>query len=225
MSTWTCYCHGGLERGAFWNLIKAMGYSSEQPSSEAEGKVEQKKNVQGHEPCVFVLCDPPLSLWQEVVLLHWHWGQSSGFWVSAGHTHRCYLSTIARGHLGQWACLRLNQAACISEGWTWYGLRPKTGGGWLGLLGDLSIQGSLRGSDGKVCLQSGRVGFHPWVGRIPWRREWQPTPVFLPGGFHRQRSLAGCSPCGRKELDMTEQLISLIFFFNLEYSGFVLLLD
>ena len=36
-----------------------MGYSSEQPSSEAEGKVEQKKNVQGHEPCVFVLCDPP----------------------------------------------------------------------------------------------------------------------------------------------------------------------
>ena len=99
-------------------------------------------------------------------------------------------------------------------------------GGWLGLLGDLSIQGSLRGSDGKVCLQSGRVGFHPWVGRIPWRREWQPTPVFLPGGFHRQRSLAGCSPCGRKELDMTEQLISLIFFFfNLEYSGFVLLLD
>ena len=37
-----------------------MGYSSEQPSSEAKGKVEQKKNVQGHEPCVFVLCDPPL---------------------------------------------------------------------------------------------------------------------------------------------------------------------
>ena len=83
------------------------------------------------------------------------------------------------------------------------------------MLGDLSIQGSLRGSDGKVCLQSGRVGFHPWVGRIPWRREWQPTPVFLPGGFHRQRSLAGCSPCGRKELDMTEQLISLIFFFSI----------
>ena len=33
----------------------------------------------------------------------------------------------------------------------------------------------------------------------PWRREWQPTPVFLPGGFHRQRSLVGCSPWGHKE--------------------------
>ena len=40
----------------------------------------------------------------------------------------------------------------------------------------------------------------------PWRRAWQPIPVFLPGEFHRQRSLAGYSPWSRKELDMTEQL-------------------
>ena len=38
----------------------------------------------------------------------------------------------------------------------------------------------------------------------PWRREWQPTPVFLPGESHGQRSLVGYSPWGRKELDMTE---------------------
>ena len=44
------------------------------------------------------------------------------------------------------------------------------------------------------------------VGKIPWRREWLPTPVFLPGEFHGQRSLAGHSPWGLKELDMTEQL-------------------
>ena len=38
------------------------------------------------------------------------------------------------------------------------------------------------GSDGKsICLQCGRPGFDPWVGKIPWRRKWQPTPVFLPG--------------------------------------------
>ena len=37
-----------------------------------------------------------------------------------------------------------------------------------------------------------------WVGKIPWRRKWQPTPVFLPGESHRQRSLAGYSPWGRK---------------------------
>ena len=39
----------------------------------------------------------------------------------------------------------------------------------------------------------------------PWRREWMPTPVFLPGEFHGQRSLAGYSPWGRKESGMTEQ--------------------
>ena len=40
-----------------------------------------------------------------------------------------------------------------------------------------------------------------------WKREWQPTSIFLPGEFHGQRRLAGCSPWGCKELDMTEQLI------------------
>ena len=45
----------------------------------------------------------------------------------------------------------------------------------------------------------------PGVGKIPWRRAWQPTPVFLPGEFHGQRSLAGYSPRGLTESDMTEQ--------------------
>ena len=48
--------------------------------------------------------------------------------------------------------------------------------------------------------------FYPWVGKIPWRREWLSTPVFLPGKSHGQRSLAGYSPWGQKELDTTEQL-------------------
>ena len=39
-----------------------------------------------------------------------------------------------------------------------------------------------------------RYGFNPWVGKIPWRSKWQPTPVFLPGEFHGQRSLVGYSP-------------------------------
>ena len=41
----------------------------------------------------------------------------------------------------------------------------------------------------------------------PWRREWQPTPVFLPGEFHGQRNLVDYSPWGRKESDTTKQLI------------------
>ena len=49
-----------------------------------------------------------------------------------------------------------------------------------------------------------RCRFNPWVGKIPWRRKRQPIPVFLPGKFHRQRSLVGYSPWGHKELDMTE---------------------
>ena len=52
--------------------------------------------------------------------------------------------------------------------------------------------------------------FNPWVGKIPWRRQWQSTPV-LPGEFHGQRSLAGSSPWGRKELDTTEQLTLFLF--------------
>ena len=45
--------------------------------------------------------------------------------------------------------------------------------------------------------------FDPWVGKIPWRRKWQPTPVFLPGKSHGQRTLAGYRPWGREESDMT----------------------
>ena len=55
----------------------------------------------------------------------------------------------------------------------------------------------------------GRPGFDPWVGKIPCRREWLPTPVFWPGEFHGLYSL-----WGHKELDMTERL-SLSFFCNI----------
>ena len=55
-------------------------------------------------------------------------------------------------------------------------------------------------------MQGERDGFPPWVRKIPWRREWQPTPVFLPGKSHGLRSLAGYSLWGHKELDTTECL-------------------
>ena len=47
---------------------------------------------------------------------------------------------------------------------------------------------------------AGDHGFHTWVGKIPWRRKWQPTPVFLPGKSHGQRSLVGHSPWGHKRI-------------------------
>ena len=48
------------------------------------------------------------------------------------------------------------------------------------------------------------TGFDPWVEKITWRKEWLPTPAFLPGESHGQRSLAGYTPCDLKQLDMTE---------------------
>ena len=70
-----------------------------------------------------------------------------------------------------------------------------------------------------VCLQCGRLGFHPWVGKIRWRRKWQSTPVLLPGESHEQRSLVGYSPWSRKELDTTERLNLLTYLWNIEESS------
>ena len=70
-----------------------------------------------------------------------------------------------------------------------------------------SVIGFPDGSDGKESpCNAGDPGLIPGSGRFPWRREWQPTPVFLPGEFHGQRSLVGNSPWSHKELDTTEQL-------------------
>ena len=64
------------------------------------------------------------------------------------------------------------------------------------------------GTSGKELTYQGRrlkrCGFNPWVGKIPWRRKWQPTPVFLPRESHGQRSLVGHGPWGHKEPDTTE---------------------
>ena len=54
------------------------------------------------------------------------------------------------------------------------------------------------------CRRHKKCRFDPWVKKIPWRRAWQPTPVFTSREFHEQRSLVGCSPYGHKEVDTTE---------------------
>ena len=63
-------------------------------------------------------------------------------------------------------------------------------------------KGSPGGDSGKEsacqCRRRKRRGFDPWVRKIPWRRKWQPTLVFLPGAFHGQRSLVGYNPRGHK---------------------------
>ena len=69
-----------------------------------------------------------------------------------------------------------------------------------------ALWGFPGGSDSKkksTCI-AGRPGFDSWVKKIPWNRKWQPTPVFLPAESCGQRSVAGYSPPGHKELDTTE---------------------
>ena len=71
-----------------------------------------------------------------------------------------------------------------------------------------------------ICLQWGRPGFNPWVGKIPWRRKWHPAPVLLPGKSHGQKILVGYGPWGRKESDsaawlhfLSAKTVCLICFF------------
>ena len=62
----------------------------------------------------------------------------------------------------------------------------------------------LRGKESTCqCKRHRRLGSDPWVGKIPWKRKWQPSPMFLPGESHGQRNLLGYSPWGHKESDMT----------------------
>ena len=60
------------------------------------------------------------------------------------------------------------------------------------------MRASLVVSSKESTCQFRRCGFDPWVGKMSWRRNWQPTPVFLPGKSHGQRNMAGYSPWDHK---------------------------
>ena len=62
------------------------------------------------------------------------------------------------------------------------------------------------GKKKKIHLQCRSHSFEPWVGKIPWRRKWQPTPVFLLGKSHGQRSVVAYSLWDSEESDTTERL-------------------
>ena len=79
----------------------------------------------------------------------------------------------------------------------------------------------------RIYLQCRRHSFHPWVWKIPWRREWQPTPVFLPGKSQGQRSLADYDPWGckrvRHDLETKQPRFfkncKHLIFFNVRFEG------
>ena len=59
-------------------------------------------------------------------------------------------------------------------------------------VSQMSLGFPVRLSGRELACQCRRLGFEPWVRKIPWRRNQLPTPIFLPGEFHGWRSLAGC---------------------------------
>ena len=87
--------------------------------------------------------------------------------------------------MNEWGCLHTGQGLSVRS--------------WRYLQNHILLEAKLH-------MQCRRSGFDPWVEKIPQGREWQPTPVFLPGEFHGQRSLASYNPWGREESDMAEQL-------------------
>ena len=68
------------------------------------------------------------------------------------------------------------------------------------MTGEREKEGFLSGAGDKYfvfqCRRCKRLGFDPWVGKIPWSKKWQPASVFLPGEFHGQRSLVGLQSIG-----------------------------
>ena len=94
-----------------------------------------------------------------------------------------------------------------SINWSVHGVQIATPIPQLGEFGGVSPTSEIglpRWCSSKECpCQCRRHRVNPWVGKIPWRRKWQPTPVFLPGKLHGQRSLADSSP--HQELDILSE--------------------
>ena len=90
---------------------------------------------------------------------------------------------------------------------------------WLGIdMDDDSKSTGQKLADS--AMEGIKHGFNPWVWKIPWRREWLPTTVFLPKEFHGQRSLMGYSPWDHRELVMTE-LVKFYFHFGVSQVALV----
>ena len=115
----------------------------------------------------------------------WEWNGEQGNWANVLRTYffkRCFPEDLATNM----------KKRLLSRG--------RYGDIW-GLAFFFFFLAWLLSSKESSC-QSRRRGFSPWVQKIPWRRNWQLTPVFLPGKSHGQRSLVGYSLWDHKELDI-----------------------
>ena len=118
-----------------------------------------------------------------------------------------YKTTESGIYTGDWkAGQNLAQTECIWGKVAELGLDPPPVSGMRNKPVPMQAHWWWKKKNACQCMWLKRCGFSPWMGKIPWRRAWQPTPGFLPGESHGQRNLASYSPCRPKELDTDEWL-------------------
>ena len=138
----------------------------------------------------------PWSKTGKVSNLSW-WGQNLSFPLIILLGELLKLPTLARLHSN--TCMNYLKQLCVP-----YQERRANKLPPIGRNGE--------GSEVKASAHNvGDLGLIPGSGRFPWKRKWQPTPVFLSGESHGQRSLVGYSPQGHKDSDTTERLHLLSF--------------
>jgi len=135
----------------------------------------------------------------------------TGISFSPGRPHQLLAASQRRGWV--WGMLGTRKLAGNIE----TSVRKQEGAGGRGRwVSPFVSEGFPGGASGKEptcwCRRCKRCRFHPWVGKIPWRRAWQPTPVFLPGESHGQRSLAGYSPWGRTVIHYWSDIVCMLCF-------------
>ena len=142
---------------------------------------------------------------------HWDWEtgiftiskylHTKCIWVTTGEKAQLNSLTLGDSTSVKWPERTAAVTGHTGKGWLWGW--PSAGIWDLGSIGTcLEFWYTPDGLAGRLwCIRHKRLRFDPWVRKIPWRRKWQPTPVFLPGEPHRQRSLADCGPWGHKETD------------------------
>ena len=88
--------------------------------------------------------------------------------------------------------MKTSTRICLAESLSFWDLSsPTRDGTWVSVLKARNPTHEATREKKESACQSRRQGFDPWVEKIPWRRKWQPTPVFLPEKSHGQRSLVG----------------------------------
>ena len=93
---------------------------------------------------------------------------------------RFYVTEVRKR--ASWSAQLVKNLLAMQETPVWFLSQPKSSPG-EGIHYPLQYSWASLVSQTVICLQCGRSGFSPWVGKIPWRKAWQPTPVFLPGEF------------------------------------------